>query len=93
MDEDPDPQRINAGDRVIVWDLEVHEELAFNLMAGKESAVIENAVTLDSPVGKALLRHMTGDTVEVNYRMAGCATPSGGSSELRIMSRSAGEAV
>jgi transcription elongation factor GreA len=66
MDEDPDPQRINAGDRIIVWDVEAREELTFNLVTGEESAVIGDAVTLDSPVGKALLGHMTGDTVEVS---------------------------
>src|SRR5215217_7798818 len=39
MQEDPDPQRINAGDRVIVWDLQARQEYTFNLVSGEEVGI------------------------------------------------------
>jgi transcription elongation factor GreA len=65
IDEDPDPERINTGDRVIVWDLGAREEQTFNLVSGEEIGTLENAVSVDSPVGKALLGKTVGDSVEV----------------------------
>ena len=65
LDDDPDPQRINEGDRVIVWDLQAREELTFNLVDGEEIGTLEDGVATDSPVGKALLGHRVGDVIEV----------------------------
>lgn len=65
MDEDPDPQHINAGDRVIVWDLGARKERTFNLVNGEEIGTIGNAVAVDSPVGMALMGKAAGDTVAV----------------------------
>lgn len=65
MEEDPDPQRINAGDRVTVWDLQAREERVFNLVSGEEVGAVDDAVTTDSPVGKALVGQSTGDSIEV----------------------------
>jgi transcription elongation factor GreA len=65
MQEDLDPQRINAGDRVIVWDLQVRQEHTFNLVSGEEVGITEDGVSVDSPVGKALLGRRSGDTIEI----------------------------
>jgi transcription elongation factor GreA len=65
MAEDPDPKRINAGDRVIAWDMDTREEFTFNLVSPAEVGVIEDAVTTDSPVGKALLGRSVGEMIEV----------------------------
>jgi transcription elongation factor GreA len=65
IDEDPDPQRINEGDRVIAWDLQARQEQTFNLVNGEEIGTLENGVATDSPVGKALLGHRVGDVIEV----------------------------
>ena len=65
MDEDPDPRRINAGDRVIVWDVQAHQERTFNLVDGEEVATLDDAVATDSPVGQALLGRTIGDTITV----------------------------
>jgi transcription elongation factor GreA len=66
MAEDPDPQRINAGDRVIAWDVDSRAEFTFNLVSPAEVGVIEDAVTTDSPVGKALLGRSVGEMIEVD---------------------------
>ena len=65
LDDDPDPLRINEGDRVIVWDLQAREEQTFNLVNGEEVATLNDAVATDSPVGKALLGRRVGDVIEV----------------------------
>jgi transcription elongation factor GreA len=65
LDEDPDPQRINAGDRVIVWELQARQERIFNLVSGEEVGITDDGVSIDSPVGKALLGHQSGDTIEI----------------------------
>lgn len=64
--DDPNPKRIDSGERVTVWDLEAREERAFNLVSGEEAQGIEDAASTDSPVGKALLGRSIGDTVEVD---------------------------
>jgi transcription elongation factor GreA len=66
QDEDPDPARVNAGDRVIVWDVDSHVEYTFNLISSAEVGLVEDAVTTDSPVGKALLGRSVGDMIEVD---------------------------
>jgi transcription elongation factor GreA len=65
LGDDPDPKRVNVGDRVIAWDIDSREEFTFNLISPAEVGLIEDAVTTDSPVGKALLGLRVGDMVEV----------------------------
>jgi len=65
LDDDPDPQRINEGDRVIAWDLQAREQRTFNLVNGEEIGTLDDGVATDSPVGKALLGHRVGDVIEV----------------------------
>jgi transcription elongation factor GreA len=67
VDEDPDPERINAGDRAVVWDYNQRELLKFDLRGGEEIVYgHERGVALDSPVGKALLGRRVGDVIEVD---------------------------
>ncbi len=66
IDDDPDPNTASPGDRVIVWDHQEKTELVFDLLGGAEIAVgRRHGVSIDSPVGKALLGKRLGDTVEV----------------------------
>lgn len=65
LGDDPDPKRVNVGDRVIAWDMDTREEFTFNLVSPAEVGLVEDAVTTDSPVGKALLGLKVGDMVEV----------------------------
>ncbi|MFN8371903.1 MAG: GreA/GreB family elongation factor [Anaerolineae bacterium] len=67
IDEDPDPSTASPGDRVIVWDHQEKEEVIFDLMGGAEIAMgRRHGVSVDSPVGKALLGKHVGESVEVN---------------------------
>lgn len=65
ISEDPDPQHINAGDTIVVWDLQARQEQRFHLVSGEEVELTEDAVSVESPVGKALLGRKKGESVEV----------------------------
>ncbi len=63
--EDPDPTRVDPGDRVTVWDFTERQTLQFDLIGGSEVIYGQEGVSIDSPVGKALLGHRVGDVIEV----------------------------
>jgi len=65
IDADPDPDRVSPGDRVVVWDLDNKEELAFDLLGGEEIILGRKGISIDAPVGQALLNHRVGDKVKV----------------------------
>lgn len=65
VDEDPDPNRVDPGDRVTVWDLETLEERTFDLIGSTEATYIREGVSIESPVGQALLGRKVGEIVEV----------------------------
>ncbi|MBI5666406.1 MAG: GreA/GreB family elongation factor [Chloroflexi bacterium] len=67
LGEDPDPYRVDPGDRVIVWDIAAREERRFDLLGSAEVVVNDGkGVSIESPVGQALLGRRVGDVVEVD---------------------------
>ena len=65
IEEDPDPERVNIGDRIIVWDFQDQQEREFFILSSAEVQQTANGVSADSPVGKALLGKRIGDIIEV----------------------------
>lgn len=65
IDEDPDPSRVSPGDTVTVWDMEEHEELTLRLVSGEEVTHGVRGISMDSPVGRALLNKKIGDVITV----------------------------
>lgn len=65
IDEDPDPNRVSPGNQVTVWDLEENEELTFTLISAEEVTHGIRGVSVESPVGNALLGHTVGEVVQV----------------------------
>lgn len=63
--EDPDPERVDPGERVTVWDAAARETLQFDLLDSEEVKHTHRGVSVESPVGKALLGHRVGDVVEI----------------------------
>ncbi|MGB7340761.1 MAG: GreA/GreB family elongation factor [Phototrophicaceae bacterium] len=63
--ESNDPDVINIGDRVMLLDMEYDEELALDLVDGVEVSGDRRAITVDSPVGKALMGKRVDDIVKV----------------------------
>jgi transcription elongation factor GreA len=65
IEEDPDPLRVNPGERVTVWDFDEQKERQFDLMSSPEVRFGLEGVSIESPVGQALLGRRVGDVVEV----------------------------
>lgn len=66
VDEDEvDVDTINVGCKVKLLDLEYDEELEFRIVGSTEASSLQGKISNESPLGKALLRHKAGDSVEV----------------------------
>jgi transcription elongation factor GreA len=66
VEKDPDPQRVDPGDRVTVWDFADNRERQFDLVGGEEVIAGRQGVSIESPVGKALLGRHVGDEIELD---------------------------
>ena len=62
---------INLGSTVTVYDCEFDEEIVFKLVGSTEAKSLENKISNESPLGKAMIGKKAGDDIEVE-------TPSGG---------------
>lgn len=65
IDADEDPNTITPGNRVTVYDTEEKEEFTLDLLDTEEIAHGRRGVSLDAPVGRALLGRKVGDKVKV----------------------------
>ncbi len=57
--------KVNIGCTVKVFDIEFDEEMEFKLVGSTEANSLENKISNESPVGKALIGASVGETVEV----------------------------
>lgn len=64
--DDPDPQRVAPGDRVFAWDFKARKMRQFDLLGSREVVFVRDGVSIDSPVGQAMLGRRVGDVIEVN---------------------------
>lgn len=64
--DDPDPTRVDPGDRVTVWDFAEQQEVTFDLLGSAEVTYGREGVSIQSPVGQALLGRSVGDVIEVD---------------------------
>lgn len=65
IDADEDPDTITPGNRVTVYDTSEKEELTMDLLDTEEITHGRRGVSLDSPVGQALLGKHVGDRIKV----------------------------
>jgi transcription elongation factor GreA len=63
--ETTDHSSVHVGSKVRVYDEDMDEEAVYEITGSTESNAIENKISNDSPVGKALLGHKVGDSVKV----------------------------
>lgn len=68
---------VSLGSKVRLWDVEFEEEVEYSIVGTAEADPDNNKLSLESPVGSALLHHKTGDMVE--------ATTPGGIVEFKIL--------
>ena len=57
--------KINIGCIVKILDVEYSEELDYKIVGSTEANSLKGKISNESPVGKALIGHKVGDTVEV----------------------------
>ena len=65
LEYEVDIENINIGCTVHVYDCEFEEELEFKIVGSTEANSLQGKISNESPVGKALLGHVVGDTVTV----------------------------
>ncbi len=65
LDEEIDLDKINIGCAVRVLDIEYGEEEEYKLVGSSEASSLQNKISNESPIGKALIGAKIGDVVEV----------------------------
>ena len=65
VEDEVDLDKISIGCRVKVYDIEFDEEMEFSLVGSTEANSLENRISNESPVGKALIGRKVGDIVDV----------------------------
>lgn len=65
INADADPNTITPGNRITVYDTSEKEEFTMDLLDTEEIMLGRRGVSLDSPVGRALLGKHVGDRVKV----------------------------
>lgn len=63
--QDISTDKINVGSIVKVYDEEYEEENTYHIVGSTESDPFSGLISDESPIGKALIGHKVGDTVEV----------------------------
>lgn len=66
IDEDEiDINKISVGCKVKVYDVDFDEEMEFKIVGSTEASSLQNKISNESPVGRALLGKSVGDVVDV----------------------------
>ena len=65
VEDEVDLDKINIGCIVKILDVEYSEELDYKIVGSSEANSLKGKIANESPVGKALIGHKVGDTVEV----------------------------
>ena len=63
--ENNDTTYVHIGTKVRVYDVDMDEEEVYEITGSMEANAMENKMSSESPVGKALMKHKTGETVKV----------------------------
>ena len=77
-EDDIDLDKISVGCKVKVFDVEFDEEIEFKLVGSTEADSLNNKVSNESPLGKALIGHKVGEVVTVEL-------PNGGTTEYKVL--------
>ena len=65
VEDEIDLDKISVGCKVKLLDVEEDEEMEFKIVGSTEANSLQNKISNESPVGKALIGAHTGDVVEV----------------------------
>ena len=76
-EDDIDDTKISVGCHIVIHDFEYDEDLEFSIVGSTQTNSLQGKISNESPVGRGLLGHKVGDTVEIE-------TP-GGIVELKVL--------
>ena len=79
IDEEKSDDKVVFGSVVTLKDLEDDEELEYKLVGPLEASILDNKISIESPIGKLILGRHVGDTVSA-------ASPAGGTISYKILS-------
>lgn len=65
VEDEADTEKINVGCKVDVLDMEFDEEITFQIVGSTEANSLQNMISNESPLGKALMGSKVGDLVDV----------------------------
>ena len=65
VEDEIELDKINVGCEVKVYDVEFDEEMTFKIVGSTEANSLENRISNESPVGRALIGKRVGETVVV----------------------------
>ena len=65
LEENTDDKSVHIGSKVLVYDEDFEEETEYEITGTMEANAMENKISNESPVGKALLKHKEGDIVKI----------------------------
>ena len=77
--EEKSDDKVVFGSFVTLKDLEYDEELEYKLVGPLEASILDNKISIESPIGKLILGRHVGDTVSA-------ASPAGGTISYKILS-------
>lgn len=69
VEDEVDLNKINIGCMVKVYDEEFDEEMEFQIVGSTEANSLQNKISNESPVGRALIGRSVGDKVEVETQV------------------------
>ena len=65
LEENTDTSYVHIGSKVKVYDEDMEEEDVYEITGSMEANAMENKISNESPVGKALMKGKVGDVVKV----------------------------
>ncbi len=69
VEDEVDLGKISVGCKVKVYDMDENEELEFSIVGSTEANSLQNKISNESPVGKALIGKEVGDVVDVETQV------------------------
>ncbi len=66
VEDEVDTDKISIGCKVVLFDMEYDEEVAYTIVGSTEANSLANKISNESPVGMALIGRAAGDIVEVD---------------------------
>ncbi len=69
IEDEIDLEKISVGCKVKVYEIDEDEEMEFKIVGSTEANSLQNKISNESPVGKALIGRKVGETVDVETQV------------------------